>query len=224
MSINDIILCVVLVVIGAAVVWLVVELALTVRRARSSVNKVVTQIEPTIANVEKISNDIQPIIQKVDPLVDRVSLTVDAANLEMMRIDEILEDVGSITGSVSKTVGAVDTVTSAPLDFVTSATKKIKKKFSPKYASEESVELGGGDAQNGPSNPIVDFIDEMGDVAVETMEEHRNKKEEQKRVAEEQQLKDDAKKEKMNVSSERIVDGVTYQVTIDTLENTESAS
>ncbi len=215
MNINDIILCVVLVVVGAAIVWLIVELALTVRRTRSSVTHVVTQIEPTIANVEKISNDIQPIIQKVDPLMERVSLTVDAANLEMMRVDEILEDVGNITGSVSKTVGAVDTVTSAPLDFVTSATKKIKKKFSPKYASEESVDLGGGDDEKGPTNPIVDFIDEMGDVAAETMEERRNKKAEQQRAAEEQQLKDEAKKEKLNASSERIVDGVTYQVTID---------
>lgn len=215
MNINDIVLCVVLVVVGAAIVWLVVELALTVRRTRSSVTKVVTQIEPTIANVEKISNDIQPIIQKVDPLMERVSLTVDAANLEMMRVDEILEDVVNITGSVSKTVGAVDTVTSAPLDFVTSATKKIKKKFSPKYASEESVDLGGGDDEKGPTNPIVDFIDEMGDVAAETMEERRNKKAEQQRAAEEQQLKDEAKKEKLNASSERIVDGVTYQVTID---------
>lgn len=215
MNINDIVLCVVLVVVGAAIVWLIVELALTVRRTRSSVTHVVTQIEPTIANVEKISNDIQPIIQKVDPLMERVSLTVDAANLEMMRVDEILEDVGNITGSVSKTVGAVDTVTSAPLDFVTSATKKIKKKFSPKYASEESVDLGGGDDEKGPTNPIVDFIDEMGDVAAETMEERRNKKAEQQRAAEEQQLKDEAKKEKLNASSERIVDGATYQVTID---------
>ena len=34
MNINDIVLCVVLVVVGAAIVWLVVELALTVRRTR----------------------------------------------------------------------------------------------------------------------------------------------------------------------------------------------
>ena len=216
MNVNDIILCVVLAVVGAAIVWLVVELALTVRRARSSVTKVVSQIEPTIANVEKITTDIQPIIQKADPLVERVSLTVDAANLEIMRVDEILEDVGNITGSVSKTVGAVDTVTSAPLDFVTSATKKIKKKFSPKYASEESVELGGGDEDDSPKNPIVDFIDGMGDVAAETMEERRNQKAERERAAEEQQLKDEARKEKMSASSEKIVNEVSYQVTIDT--------
>ncbi len=224
MSINDIILCVVLVVVGAAIVWLVVELALTVRRTRSSVTKVVTQIEPTIANVEKISTDIQPIIQKVDPLVDRVSLTVDAANLEIMRVDEILEDVGNITGSVSKTVNTVDSVTSAPLDFVTSATKKIKKKFSPKYASEESVELGGGQQDDGSGNPIVDFIDEMGDVAAETIEERRKKKEDQKRASEDAQIKEEAKKEKMDASSDRIMDKVDYQVTVDTLEDTESAS
>lgn len=195
MNVNDIILCVVLAVVGAAVVWLVVELALTVRKARSSVTKVVGQIEPTIANVEKITTDVQPIIQKVDPLVERVSLTVDAANLEIMRVDEILEDVGSITGSVSKTVGAVDTVTSAPLDFVTSATKKIREKFSPKYASEESIDLGGGQEQSESKNPIVDFVDEVGDIATEAMEEYRNKREEQQKADEDQKIKDDAKEE-----------------------------
>lgn len=216
MNINDIILCVVLVVVGAAIVWLVIELALTIRRARKSVTQVVEQIEPTIANVEKITTDIQPVIQKVDPLVERVSLTVDAANLEIMRVDEILEDVGKITGSVSKTVGAVDTVTSAPLDFVTTATKKIKKKFSPKYASEESVDLGGGEEDIESKNPLVNFVDEMGDVAAETIEERRTQKEEQKRAADEQDKKDEAKKEKMSESSQKLVNGVSYQISIDT--------
>lgn len=51
---------------------------------------------------------------RVDPLVERLSLTVDAANLELMRVDQILEDVTQITDSVSKAAGAVDTVTERP--------------------------------------------------------------------------------------------------------------
>ena len=79
---------------------------------------------------------------RVDPLVERLSLTVDAANLELMRVDQILEDVTQITDSVSKAAGAVDTVTSAPIDLVNSLTGKLRSKFKPRYASDESVSLG----------------------------------------------------------------------------------
>ena len=34
--------------------------------------------------------------------MERVSLTVDAANLEIMRVDQILEDVNEITDSVPR--------------------------------------------------------------------------------------------------------------------------
>lgn len=220
MSISDIILCVVLVAVGLAIIWLVVELALTIRKTRATVTDVSEQIKPSIANIEKITTDIQPVIQKVDPLVERVSLTVDAANLEIMRVDEILGDVSKISGSVSKTVGAVDSVTSAPLDLVTTATKKIRQKFSPKYASEESVDLGtkqeGDGNKKSENNPIVQFASAMGSAATETIDERRAQKEAKEELAEEERLKDQAKQEKMDASAEKIIDENAYQITIDT--------
>ena len=170
-GIVDIALPVVYVLVGAVLVWFVVELALTIRSTRSTIDDAHKELTPTLKNVEKITAQVDPLIAhvdalvtdqidplltrvneiaeeakpavgRVDPLVERLSLTVDAANLELMRVDQILEDVTQITDSVSKAAGAVDTVTSAPIDLVNSLTGKLRSKFKPRYASDESVSLG----------------------------------------------------------------------------------
>lgn len=152
MEIISLLLPVVYMVVGAALVWFVVELALTMRQVRSTVK---TKVDPTLS--------------KVDPLVDRVTLTVDSVNLELMRVDTILEDVSHITDGVSKTVNAVDTVTSAPIDIVTNVTKKVRSKLRPKYASDESVDLGSEQRAPEQENPFVEFVDVAGSAAAETV-------------------------------------------------------
>ena len=92
MDIN-MILTVVFICVGIALIVFLIELVRTVRSARTTIDNVQKQLEPTLAHVEQITNEIKPAIAKVDPLMDRVSLTIDAANLEMMRVDQILEDV-----------------------------------------------------------------------------------------------------------------------------------
>ena len=109
MDISEVIsiaLPIVYVLVGAALIWLVIELVMTVRRTRKTVEEVQKQVEPTLASVERITASLEPVAAKVDPLVERVSLTVDAANLEIMRVDQILEDVNEITDSVSSAVDA----------------------------------------------------------------------------------------------------------------------
>lgn len=86
-EILNIALPAVYVVVGAALVWLVIELVATVRKARKTVDDLQKQVEPTLAHVESITAALEPAVAKVDPLVERVSLTVDAANLEIMRVD-----------------------------------------------------------------------------------------------------------------------------------------
>ena len=145
MDISEVIsiaLPIVYVLVGAALIWLVVELVMTVRRTRKTVEEVQKQVEPTLASVERITASLEPVAAKVDPLVERVSLTVDAANLEIMRVDQILEDVNEITDSVSSAVDAVDTVTSAPMELVNNVTNRMRSAFKPKRASDESVALG----------------------------------------------------------------------------------
>ena len=91
----------------------------------------------------------------MDPLVERVSLTVDAANLEIMRVDQILEDVGEITESVSSAVDAVDAAANAPLELVNSVTTKVRNAFKPRRASDESVALGQEKAEGGVVKNLV---------------------------------------------------------------------
>ena len=122
---------------------------------------------------------------RVDPLVERLSLTVDAANLELMRVDQILEDVTQITDSVSKAAGAVDTVTSAPIDLVNSLTRKLRSKFKPRYASDESVSLGAAadasaaaKAGRAPERgaTVADAVSAMGDVARAVVAEGKDRR------------------------------------------------
>lgn len=147
MDINQIIqtaLPVVYIIVGVALVWFVFELIATVRTTRKTVTSLKSEIEPTLAHVESITAKIDPLVAKVDPLVDRVSLTVDAANLEVMRVDQILENVTDITNSLSSTVDAVDNVTNAPLRLVNNASSKVLNAFKAKKASSESAALGAG--------------------------------------------------------------------------------
>lgn len=172
MDVFSIILTCVYVVVGLALIWFVVELALTMRKVRGTVK----ELDPTIENVDKMVKELQPTLTKVDPLMDRVTLTVDSVNLELMRVDGILENLTKITGGVSKTVDAVDSVTSAPLDIVTNMTKKVRSKFRPRYASEESVDLGAEGYEPQPQNPITDFVDATASAAADSFREEADKR------------------------------------------------
>ncbi len=136
------VLPIVYVLVGAALVWLIVELVMTVRRARKTVDDLQKQVEPTLANVERITASLEPVVAKADPLVERVSLTVDAANLELMRVDQILEDVSEITDSVSSAVEAVDTVANVPMDIVNNVASRVRGALKSRRASDESISLG----------------------------------------------------------------------------------
>ena len=177
-EIINMVLPVVYVVVGIALVWVLVEVVMTLRKARGTVDaiqkqveptranveRITTELEPVVANVRQITDQIQPAVGKVDPLVERVSLTVDAVNLEMMRVDQILEDVTHITDSVSKTLDTVDTVTSAPVELVNSVSDKVRARFAPKTASRESVNLGQAKAAEGEKpNPVKNFVNAVAE-------------------------------------------------------------
>lgn len=140
MDIN-MILTVVFICVGIALIVFLIELVRTVRSARTTIDNVQKQLEPTLAHVEQITNEIKPAIAKVDPLMDRVSLTIDAANLEMMRVDQILEDVTAITDTASNAIEAVDNVANAPLELMNSVSTKVRKVLKPKAASDEAQML-----------------------------------------------------------------------------------
>ena len=146
-EVMGVVLPIVYVVLGVALVWFVIELVITVRKTRTTVDKMKEQIDPTLESVQCITKSLEPTMDKVDPLVDRVSLTVDAANLEIMRLDQILEDVSDITDSASNAVGAVEAATNAPMEIMNNVTSKVREKLKSKHASDESVALGEAKAK-----------------------------------------------------------------------------
>jgi len=141
-NILDIALPVVFVLVGIALIWLIIELVMTARKTRETVDGLQKQLEPTLKHVENITASLEPVSAKVDPLVERVSLTVDAANLEIMRVDQILEDVSEVTDTVSSAVNAVDAAANAPLELVNNITGRLRGAFKSPHASKESVDLG----------------------------------------------------------------------------------
>lgn len=107
-------------------IWLIIEAALTVRRARKLVAGVHDQIQPTLDHVEKITNDIQPAVEKIDPLLERAQLTVDSVNLELMQVDKILGDASNVTGKVSSATQKVSDVTGAPSKFMKGIANRLR--------------------------------------------------------------------------------------------------
>lgn len=106
--------------VGVALVWLVVELALTVRSGRKTLDKINTEI---------------------DPMMNRVNLTLDAANLEILRVDAILEDVSQITDTMANATTTVDKLAQAPVSAVSSVTDRVRNVLKSSKAGKSSAEL-----------------------------------------------------------------------------------
>ena len=59
-EILSIALPVVYVIVGAVLVWLVIELVMTVRKTRKTVDDLQRHVEPTLASVERITRRSSP--------------------------------------------------------------------------------------------------------------------------------------------------------------------
>lgn len=251
-AIVNVALPVVYVLVGAVLVWFVVELALTIRSTRSTIDDAHKELVPTLQNVEKITAQVDPLVGnvntlvteqvepllakvnemaeeakpavgRVDPLVERLSLTVDAANLELMRVDQILEDVTQITDSVSKAAGAVDTVTSAPIDLVNTLTGKLRNRFKPRYASDESVSLGAAaNAAAREEQPparqatVSEAVSAVGNAASAIMSEQKARMAERKADNAARQAKSDSFESQLGDTAETLTNAAVSATNTDT--------
>ena len=89
-GIVDIALPVVYVLVGAVLVWFVVELALTIRSTRSTIDDAHKELTPTLKNVEKITAQVDPLITHVDALV------TDQVDPLLTRVNEIAGRLGVV--------------------------------------------------------------------------------------------------------------------------------
>lgn len=142
MDILSALVPIVYIVVGIALIWLLVELIRMIRSMGAIAQDTQRQIEPIIEKTDSMLGDLEPVVKKVEPMVDRLALTVDAANLEIMRVDQILEDVSVVTHSLNSTASAMEELASAPVAVANGITNKVSSLFGGKQASDKSVALG----------------------------------------------------------------------------------
>lgn len=207
---QTVVVPIVYIVLGVLLVWLVIEIILTIRKVRNTIR----DLGPTIQNVDAMVKDLQPSIKQVDPILDRATLTIDSVNLELMRVDEILSNVTQITSGVSKAASAVDNVTSAPLDLVTSLTDKVRTRLRPRYASEQSQQMGGV-GQPQATNPIVDFADAATDSVAEAIKDTREKSAARREAADHHQDEAKQRKATLDSTSSNITQKLSHDVSDD---------
>lgn len=102
-------------------------------------NEILSEAKETLAQAREALEKVKPALDRIDPLMERITLTVDAANLEIMRVDQILEDVNTISGNISKATDSLDSITSVPLDAISSVTGKIRQKIAPLMQKEDCL-------------------------------------------------------------------------------------
>lgn len=155
--------------VAVVIIWLIIELVLTIRKTRKVVDEVQKTVNVAVQDVDEIKNELMPAIKKVDPLMDRVSLSVDAVNLELLRVDEIMTDVKTMSSAAAGATKSINTVASAPVDFVSGVADKVRRHFGPKAASKESMRIGAAkaDVEQSAVNKLVDALDDAVDGSAE---------------------------------------------------------
>ena len=119
------VLTVALVVLVVALLWLVVEVALTVRRARPcvdsfkkaadelepvivSANEVMEQVKPVVAKLDATLEQAQPAVVQVEPVLRQTAGAIGALSDDLVRLDAILGDVSRATSAAGSAASAVN--------------------------------------------------------------------------------------------------------------------
>lgn len=132
-------LTIALTVLAVAAVWAVVELALTLRRARSNVNELTESVSETLAEVRPVitkldgaADELVPAAKRIEPILEKASTSVDLLNVDLAHVESILSDVGSVTGAGARVSDAVSGAADAVASGVAGAVGKVAAAVSGK--------------------------------------------------------------------------------------------
>lgn len=134
-----VLVCLAGVIALVALAYFLITLLKSIKQTMTKVDPLLDEAKVTLTEARDALEKVKPSLDRIDPLMERLTLTVDAANLEIMRVDQIMEDINTITGNVSKATESIDTITSAPLDAISSVTGKIREKIYPLMQKEDCV-------------------------------------------------------------------------------------
>lgn len=128
------ILLVLLVIAG---IWALIELALTIRRARTTVdsldktmgevNDMLAETRPVVAKLDGAIDELQPALTQVEPLLKSANVAVDALTSNLIEVEAVVRDVSAVTGAAANAGNAVSGVA----DSASEAVQKLLGKFKP---------------------------------------------------------------------------------------------
>ena len=118
-----------LIVLAVVAIWAVVELALTLRKARVDIDEIshsateaIDQATPIIAKLDGVVDELEPALRELTPLVEKTTIAIDEANVSLKSVSGILGDVSSATHGVASVGDSasriVNTATSAAVGVV----------------------------------------------------------------------------------------------------------
>lgn len=130
-----------LVVLAIVGVWAVVELALTLRRARGVVseldktvdelNSTLEEARPVVAKLDGAIDDLQPALTQVEPLLKQANIAVEALSADLIEVNGVLRDVSAVSGAASSASSAVSGLADAASDKVQRLFGKGRKSAVP---------------------------------------------------------------------------------------------
>lgn len=142
------ILLVLLVIAG---IWAVIELALTIRRARTTVdsldktmgevNDMLAETRPVVAKLDGAIDELQPALTQVEPLLKSANVAVDALTSNLIEVEAVVRDVSTVTGAAANAGNAVSGVA----DSASEAVQKLLGKFKPGSPDPERALNEGAD-------------------------------------------------------------------------------
>ena len=143
------ILLVLLVIAG---IWAVIELALTIRRARTTVdsldktmgevNDMLAETRPGVAKLDGAIDELQPALTQVEPLLKSANVAVDALTSNLIEVEAVVRDVSAVTGAAANAGNAVSGVA----DSASEAVQKLLGKFKPGSPDPERALNEGADS------------------------------------------------------------------------------
>ena len=143
------ILLVLLVIAG---IWALIELALTIRRARTTVdsldktmgevNDMLAETRPVVAKLDGAIDELQPALTQVEPPLKSANVAVDALTSNLIEVEAVVRDVSAVTGAAANAGNAVSGVA----DSASEAVQKLLGKFKPGSPDPERALNEGADS------------------------------------------------------------------------------
>ncbi len=158
----------ILIVVG---IWVLVELALTIRKTRASVdditkqaddvatsaNETIEQLQPVITKADGILADLEPAVKKVDPLLDKTATVMDVLTVDLASVNDILIDVSSVTDTASNVTSTVSKATNSAVSGVAGVVGKFTGRGGKKSRRHRIMDKSHGEKEQGEKEtPSVD--------------------------------------------------------------------